>query len=255
MKTSNHISNKESEAPKSIYTARVVSYLSSHGVWKTKASEEDDPLFSFSWSPGLQFAGQEADDSCSSAHEVTRRFLGLRRRKETLEFFQEFGPLRLSPHPGSEQKCKADPVRLSSVIELGERFLSKLSDVNPPDPEGIQKAFFDWYRTQPLQAEFQWSSPLIATVNCRDVQECLRASFFLDSQHGLPWLRCARRGCTNAFRRDHKNGRLYCSDKCARHQAQLGYLNSPKGKKKSAERAGNARHKRDAEQRENGGHE
>lgn len=247
MGSAKHLS-KRAKIPEGVYALPmlVVPYLSARGLWMTEMSDElGDPLFSFTWSPDRHFMGENEDGERPSAHEVTKEFLNIADAKGALRFFRRFGPLQLT----LDEKPKADPVRLSQVVSLGKRFLEPLSPADVSTAEGVQKAWFDWYRTQTLAADLDVVTGDSAAISCRDVQECVRVSYILDRRYQLAWRRCPRVGCGRVFRRDHNNEKLYCNGKCARLQAQLKYLHSESGKQKAAEylekRANKAKQKKE----------
>lgn len=94
------------------------------------------------------------------------------------------------------------------------------------------------YLCQNLPMEMMLQNPPVAIVRCKDVEECLRATFFLDKADGLPWKNCARKKCGLPFKRERNSRKLYCSEKCARLQAQHAYLDRERKKASKAQKSG-----------------
>jgi len=84
-------------------------------------------------------------------------------------------------------------------------------------------AFEDYYLWQPLPMEMVFQQPPVVIVRCKDIQEAMRASVFLDRLDGFPWRRCAREDCGQVFKLESKRARLYCSTDCAHLKSVRSY--------------------------------
>ena len=202
---------------------KVIPFLESYSNWDTEMREsEEDTKFYFSLSKTQPGAGDKGRADGRSGQLVAERFLEIKDGEQALKFFREFGPMQLAHQfDGTKtQKPTADPVSLSQVRGWQERFFHGVSGTATSKQH--RKLLNNWYLTQPLKIELTYSPLFVGTAPCKDVEECLRASVFLDSLRGFTWYRCARKECGKLFSRTTQK-MIFCSQKCAHVQAQTAY--------------------------------
>jgi hypothetical protein len=88
----------------------------------------------------------------------------------------------------------------------------------------------DWYLWQPLPMEMVFRQPPAVVIRCKDIQDSMRASVFLDRLDGFPWRRCAREDCGKVFKLESKRARIYCSTDCAHLQSVRSYNDRKRAK-------------------------
>jgi hypothetical protein len=225
MKIQNDVSKSESER-KGVYTLPVIPFLETLGKWEAEQNEDSDPLFSITVHDIQDGRRRYWPKNREYAFDVTRDFFAVNDAPKALNFFRTYGPLQ----------TKVSTIRLSAVLRERDFFLDallhreigKAHDTSTID--GQEAAWRDCYFWQNLPMELKFCNPPVAIVKCRDVKESLRATVFLDRLDGLPWKRCAREKCGAPFKRGKDARKLFCSERCARLQAQHAYLDRTRKK-------------------------
>jgi hypothetical protein len=153
-----------------------------------------------------------------SAHDVRDRIFAISKPDSTpeqaLAFFQEFGPFMVN------EKLEGLPIRFSWFKQKLEAYEAALLNKNywdeSGDPDDLEDAVWFLYLRQPLQAEIRKGVRALSeclVVVCKDVNECLRATVFLDSLTGPGRGRCENLACSKIFQKTRKK-RRFCSRKC-----------------------------------------
>jgi hypothetical protein len=226
MTTSNVVSQRK-RSGRWVYTVEIIPQLETRAEWVTKSGDGSNPLFSFRV-PFKRTAKQKAgkwEMNVRNAFEVRDAFLGIRDPKQALAFFQSFGPMQAKALLSTE----ASPVRFSSVIQRRDFYQEAFTQGSTADhegstPEGFRRAIESFYLNQNLPMEFVPEDPPVALVRCKDIEDCLRATFVLDKKEHLTLRYCARKECGKPFRVGRDKRKIFCDSKCARLQAQHVYL-------------------------------
>lgn len=149
-----------------------------------------------------------------------------------MAFFQKYGPWAVTDVRTQE----AAPIRLSALERqksfLEDALLSReiWSVTRATDPGELRTALEDWYLWQNLPMELVFGQAQAGLVRCKDVQEALRTSVFLDRFDREPLRRCARPDCGKFFKQGNKQAKLYCSTKCAHLQSVRKYNQNKKNR-------------------------
>ena len=212
-----------------LYSLPVVPYLETRSGWEPSMTEEADPVFSFSHRPVR--AGSESglklplDRLKVDAFEVRDALFAIENAGQARAFFQAYGPWQIKQRLSNE----AGTIRMSGLLRQMDFFqdalLTQKIDTGQLaiGDEAINKAFEDFYLWQPLPMEMVFQQTPFVVVPCKDIQDALRASVFLDKVEGFPLRRCVREGCGKVFRLEHKHTKVYCSPVCAHLQASRDY--------------------------------
>ena len=194
-------------------------------------NEDADPVFSFSarFPQPKEEGGAKSwslDPTQFNVFEIREALFAVRTPADALRFFETFGPWQIKEHLGTE----AREIRFSGVIRQRDFFQDALltreiwsSSRMASGDEQTRAAVEDYYLWQPLVMEMVFQQPPVVIVRCKDIQEAMRASVFLDRLDGFPWRRCAREDCGQVFKLESKRARLYCSTDCAHLQSVRSY--------------------------------
>jgi hypothetical protein len=162
-----------------------------------------------------------------SVFEIRDALFSIRKTEEALAFFQAYGPWQLKQLLGTETEI----IRLSSLLNQRDFYRDALltgrnmSGQTAHGDEAMRKLFEGIYLWQPLPMEMVFKQPPAVVVRCKDIQDGLRASVFLDKVEGFSWRRCARKDCGKVYRLETKHAKLYCTPECAHLQASRDYNN------------------------------
>lgn len=223
--------NKTNFMSKRIYSLPVVPYLETRGGWRVQVTEDADPVFSFS--ARLPQAKEEGGTKSWSLEptnfnvfEMREALFAVQTPGDALRFFEVFGPWQIKQHLGTE----AGSIRFSGVIRQRDFYQDALlsreiwgnSRMESGDAQ-TRAAIEDYYLWQPLPMEMVFQQPPAVIVRCKDIQEAMRTSVFLDRLDGFPWRRCAREDCGKVYKLESKRARMYCSTDCAHLQSVRSY--------------------------------
>jgi hypothetical protein len=224
--------NKTNIMSKRFYSLPVVPYLETRGGWRVQMTEDADTIFSFSARPPQpkEEGGAKSwsmDPTQFNVFEIREALFVVRSPEDALRFFETFGPWQIKEHFGTE----AREMRFSSVLKQRDFYLDALLTRDPwgggsrrgTSDQEIRAALQDWYLWQPLPMEMVFQQPPSVVVRCKDIQDAVRASVFLDRLDGSPWRRCAREDCGKVFKLESKRARMYCSTDCAHLQSVRSY--------------------------------
>jgi hypothetical protein len=228
--------------PKKTYTLEIIPALRTKGPWRVGMSEDADPAFSFRRIVTEKKQGNRTDyiteDIVRDVFEVRRRVFGIKKPEDALELFREFGPMQVA----KEFDLEGLPTRFSAVARrrdfyenaLLHRSVDNLSRTyNGEDvAEGVENLYLWW----PLPTEIVFREPPVARVVCKDIEDSLRASVFLDRMDGFIWRRCRREDCRNIFELKSKRNKIYCSTECAHLKSVREYNERKKSAQKPAKR-------------------
>jgi hypothetical protein len=157
--------------------------------------------------------------------EIRNTLFSIKKTEQALAFFQEYGPWQVKQRLGAE----AGTIRLSGLLRERDFYRDALvtreivGDQLAVGDEAISRALEDFYLWQPLPMEMVFQHPPAVLVRCKDIQDALRASVFLDRMEGFPWRRCGREDCGKVFRIESKHAKRYCTPECAHLQASNDY--------------------------------
>lgn len=232
MKTSENMSSKR------IYTIEVIPILEAHREWGVSASDDVDPLISFSMGPPKRIERDgrtvfvREEPLLPSAFEVRDAFFAITDLNQALAFFRKYGPWAIKDAKTQE----TTPISLSALQRQKSFFTDALlsreiwSVTKATDPDELRTALEDLYLWQNLPMELVFGHAQAALVRCKDVQEALRASVFLDRFDREPLKRCARPDCGKFFKPGNKQAKLYCSTQCAHLQSVRKYNQNKKNR-------------------------
>jgi hypothetical protein len=222
--------NKTNIMSNKFYSLPVVPYLETRGGWRVQMSEDADPVFSFAarLPQPKEEGGAKSwslDPTQFNVFEIREALFAVRTPPDALQFFETFGPWQIKQHLGTE----AMEIRFSSVVRQRDFFQDALlsreiwSSRKASTDEQTRAAVEDYYLWQPLAMEMVFKQPPVVVVRCKDIQDAVRASVFLDRLDGSPWRRCAREDCGRVFKLESKRARMYCSTDCAHLQSVRSY--------------------------------
>jgi len=213
-------------------------------------SEDSDPEFSFKLSlvvrertdDGTQF--QDSSPVTCDVFDIRKRVFDIQHVEDAFELFREFGPWQLS-----ESFDQGRNIRFSTLLSLRDFFADALLKRSLLEQEKIPHSdswsreaaveeLIALYLSFPLTMNLQFGDPPHATIRCKDIQESLRASVFLDTLDGFSWRRCQREDCRKLFKLVTKREKLYCSADCAHLQSVRSYNKRKAVKAKSVKRKG-----------------
>jgi hypothetical protein len=232
----------------SIYSLPIFPLLETAGAWQAFLGDEADPVISFKLGPMRQtieadgIRHQREPDRVKEASTLRDHFFAIKDAKDALQFFQEYGPYQLA----KQWDPTAPPISLSQILRRRDYYLDALLHRSIENMhrtysgdelrEGLDNIFM-W---QNLPLELVFRQPLQAIVRCKDVEDSLRATVFLDRLRALPWQRCIRTDCGKPFEVKGQRAKLYCSPECAHLQSVRNYNKRQHTKKmtKAAKPAG-----------------
>jgi hypothetical protein len=211
-------------------------------------SEHKDPEFSFRLAPMVKT--QEGNTTrftsgpqiLRDVFDVREKVFAIRRPEDALELFNEFGPWQLAKPfdvEGINIRFSAvltrrnffeDALLRRSVENIHRTYSERSGDLE----EGLENIYL-WY---PLPMELQFTDPVSAVARCKDIEDSLRASVFLDRLDGFVWRRCQREDCGKLFKRTSKREKLYCGSDCAHLQSVRDYNNRKSARTKQAGKKG-----------------
>jgi hypothetical protein len=217
---------------KSIYSLPIHPILETAGAWQAFLGDEANPVISFklgqmrqTTEPDGGIRYQRAPDRVEDAFVLRERFFAIRNAKDALQFFELYGPYQLT----KQRDTTAEPIKLSQVLKRRDYYLDALLHRSIDNIhrkysgdelwEGLDNIFL-W---QNLPIELVFRQPLTALVRCKDVEDALRATVFLDRLRALPWQRCVREDCGKPFPVKGQRAKLYCSPECAHLQSVRNY--------------------------------
>lgn len=198
-------------------------------------SSDPDPEFSFILRPP-QAVTENGNKSWtigrerSEAFEAREFLFNVRNPEDALRFFQSFGPWQVNQAFGTE----ASTIRFSGLVKRREFYEDALlkreiwsvrNTSTAEGMDGIRTVFEDYYLWQNLPLEMVFRQPPVVIAKCKDLEDAIRATVFLDRLDGFPWRRCAREDCGKVFRLGSKHAKLYCSTECAHLQSVRSYNN------------------------------
>jgi hypothetical protein len=222
--------NKTNFMSKRVYSLPVMPYLETRGGWEVSLSDESDPLFTFSWRR-VEIVEKDGSKSWSlnqtsfNVFEIREALFSVKDAAQAMAFFQAYGPWQIKEHLSTE----SNPIRLSGVLSQRDFYRDALlsrevwSVRKASTNDEMRTLMQDWYLWQPLPMEMVFHQPPAVIVRCKDIQDAMRASVFLDRLDGFPWRRCAREDCGRVFKLESKRARLYCSTDCAHLQSVRSY--------------------------------
>ena len=200
-------------------------------------SEDADPLFSFAWRR-IETVDKDGTKSWSlretsiNVFEIREALFSVKDATQAIAFFQAYGPWQIKEHLSTE----SNPIRLSGLIRQRDFYRDALlsreiwSIHKASTNDQMRTLLQDWYLWQPLPMEMVFRQPPAVVIRCKDIQDAMRASVFLDRLDGFPWRRCAREDCGKVFKLESKRARLYCSTDCAHLQSVRSYNDRKRAK-------------------------
>lgn len=221
-----------------VFSLPIYSALKTRSPWRVNMSDDPDPEFS---APQLivrtlkegSTTHHRWEDVTEDIFEVRRRVFSIRTPNDVMELLEDWGPWQVK----EPFDVKGDPIRFSAVMRqrdfyknaLLERSVDNLGRTYKGDDvaEGVEN-FYLW---QPLPMELVFKDPPTARVVCKDIEDSLRASVFLDRLDGFVWRRCRREDCGELFELKSKRAKLYCSAECAHLQSVRNYHERKKSAK------------------------
>ena len=224
--------NKSKKVSKDIYLLPIFPALETRDEWEAYIGEEADPVITFVLRrrPPQQLEDGSVKSGLlpfrqKEAFALRDNFFAIQSAEDALRFFQEYGPYQLAKHLDMETQ----PVKLSQVLRRRDFYTHALFERSIKNMarnykgEEVREAFENMYLWGNLPMELVFRQPMGAIVRCKDVEDALRATVFLDKLRGLPWKRCARKDCGKPFEVKGKRERLYCSPECAHLQSVRNY--------------------------------
>jgi hypothetical protein len=201
-------------------------------------SDDADPEFSFRLIVTTIKEGNTTRhhwrDVVRDVFEVRHRVFAIRTPEDAMDLFEDWGPWQLA----KAFDTAGAPIRFSAVIRrrdfyenaLLHRSVEKLDRVygEPEIVEGVE----DFYLWQALPMELVFGDPPAARVACKDIEDALRASVFLDRLDGFVWRRCRREDRGALYELTSKRVKLYCSSECAHLQSVRDYNERKKSARK-----------------------
>lgn len=222
--------NKTNFMSNRIFSVPIIPYLDTRGGWDVALSDEPDPLFTFSWR-AIEVVNQDGSKSWSlrqtniNVFEIREALFSVNDASQATAFFQAYGPWQIKEYLGLE----SNPFRLSGLLRQRDFYRDALlsreirNSGKASTTDEMRALLQDWYLWQPLPMEMVFHNPPAVIVRCKDIQDAMRASVFLDRLDGFTWRRCAREDCGKIFKLESKRARIYCSTDCAHLQSVRSY--------------------------------
>lgn len=213
---------------KRVFAIPVRAELVAFPFWAVSVSQKADPEFSFTVSSTFrERMGQTLEMISCDVFELRERVFGIRTIDQALELFREFGPWQVE----EADIVSGRKIRYSEVlgwIDFFEHALMKRSLLETHQGHGgsredLTERIFDLYLSWHLTMSLHFGDPCDGEVQCKDIQEALRTSLFLDKLDGFPWRKCQRKDCGKLFKLTSKRERLYCTTDCAHLQSVRSY--------------------------------
>lgn len=216
---------------KRTYSVPIHSALQTRGEWQASMSAGPDPVFSFSLRPIRQWKEGDTERAkrdplrVCDVFELRTEFFAIRTPGQALEFFQAFGPWQVE----QPLSIVANAIPFSAVTRRRHFYEDALLNRSIEymgrkySGDDVREGLENIYLWHPLPIELLFGQPLVGRVLCKDIEDSLRASVFLDRLNGFTWRRCARADCGKLFSLSSKRERLYCDTECAHLQAVRNY--------------------------------
>jgi hypothetical protein len=218
---------------KRVYALPIVSFLETRSGWGVSMSNDEDPLFTFCWNwhhmEDMNADGSKDRNSWQTIQfnlfEIRGALFAINDPAEALTFFETYGPWQINEH----LEARASAIRFSALSSRRDFFLNALLTREIPSvrhdsaDERLRTQFEDRYLWQPLPMEMVFRNPTAAVIRCKDIQDAVRASVFLDRLDGFPWRRCAREDCGKFFKLESKHAKLFCGTDCANLVSSRSY--------------------------------
>jgi len=189
------------------FSLPVYSALSTRAPWRISVSNDPDPIFSTRLIVRTEQEGNTThyrwDDVAEDVFDLRRRVFDVTTIEDAKKLFEECGPWQVEKVGDVEGK----PVRFSAVIRSRDFFkhalLERSIDNRARTYEGgeVAEAFENVYLWQALPMDLLFTDPVTARVVCKDIQDAVRASVFLDRLEGFRWKRCKRQDCGQGYSR------------------------------------------------------
>ncbi len=224
--------NKSKKMSKIIYAISIDPILETRGEWDARLSEESDPEISFVFHPNQPQANEDGGTTWAASpfrheegFELRESFFAIRTAEDALNFYRRYGPHQVM----KPLDTVAKPLRFSAVVRIRKFYMHALFERSIDNMrrkysgEGLHEGTENIYLWQNLYTELLFRQPAAAVVRCKDVEDALRATVFLDRLRGMPWKLCAREDCGKPFEQSSKRTKLYCSTDCAHLQSVRDY--------------------------------
>jgi len=216
--------------PQRVFTLQIHSALYTRAPWLISMSDDADPEFSFRLGPMMttkrgnttQFS---SPDIVRDVFELRHRVFSVRRPEDAMELFKEFGPWQLT----KELDKEGINIRFSAVLRRRDFFENALLHRSVENLDrvynerDIGEGFENFYLWYPLPMELVFADPPVAKVRCKDIEDALRSSVFLDRLDGFVWRRCQREDCGALYKLTSKRRKVFCSSDCAHLQSVRDY--------------------------------
>lgn len=193
--------SKTNKMSKDVYTIPIHPALETMSAWEARMNEEPDPVISFvirnnpaEMDENGEVRWQSFPIRMAEAFKLRDEFFAIKTPDDALSFFQSYGPYQV----GKPLDLVSKPIRFSQILQrrdfyshaLFERSIDNIRKNYSGDDfaEGLANTYL-W---QNLSIELLFLQPMNAIVRCKDVEDALRATVFLDRLRGMPWKRCAR---------------------------------------------------------------
>jgi hypothetical protein len=209
------------------YTLPIVPVLETWDRWRAYIGREADPTISFELEKVVadESGVWSVEKRVKEPFAMREQFFAIAGGEDALGFFQEYGPLNVQARLDN----KAPAVKLSAVMERKNFYLDallsrSLDNLNRTySGDDLREGMQNLYLWQNLPMELAFRQPMQSFVRCKDVEDALRATVFLDRLRALPWQRCAREDCGKPFAVTSKRPKLYCTPECAHLQSVRSY--------------------------------
>ncbi len=168
---------------------------------------------------------QREPNRVEEAFALREQFFAIQNANDALQFFERYGPYQLT----KQWDTTAQPVKLSQVLRRRDYYLDALLHRSIDNigrkysGDELREGLDNIYLWQNLPMELVFRQPMTALVRCKDVEDALRATVFLDRLRALPWQRCIREDCGKPFAVKGQRAKLYCSPECAHLQSVRNY--------------------------------
>jgi hypothetical protein len=221
------------------YSIPIYSALRTRAPWRVGMSDETDPVFTSRLIVRTEHEGSTTnyrwDDVAEDVFDLRRRVFDITTVEDAKKLFEECGPWQVE----KVGDVDGNPVRFSGFIRSRDFFKHALLErsidnlARKYEGDEIAQAFENAYLWSALPMELLFRDPPVARVVCKDIQDSLRASVFLDRLDGFRWKRCKRQDCGQVFELKSKHDKVYCCGACARLQAARDHIKREKAAKMS----------------------